>query len=305
MLNRTNFVIIVLSGALMFLAACGQKAETGAAGAHAREVEEWRAQRLASLKSEDGWLTLVGLYWLKEGENRFGADEANDLVLPAGKAPGRAGSLFVSGRDVRVEAGEGSGLTHEGAAVTSLQLKSDAGGKAPTVLKLGSLSLQVIERGGKLGLRVKDRESEALRNFRGLEHFPADARWRFEARFERFDPPRSLPIANVLGWEEDTPSPGAIVFEAGGRTYRLDAITEPGEPRLFIIFADATSGRETYGAGRYLYADPPDSSGKVVVDFNKAYSPPCAFTSFATCPLPPEQNRLPLRVEAGEKFAGH
>ncbi|HEV2861701.1 MAG TPA: DUF1684 domain-containing protein [Pyrinomonadaceae bacterium] len=304
MLNRTNF-IIVLGGALMFLVGCGQKAETASAGAHAREVEEWRAQRLASLKSEDGWLTLVGLYWLKEGENRFGADEANDLVLPAGKAPARAGSLFVSGKEVRVEAREGSGLTHDGTPVNSLRLKSDAGGEAPTILKLGSLSLQVIERGGKLGLRVKDRESEALKNFRGLDNFPADARWRFEARFERFDPPRSLPITNVLGWEEDTPSPGAVVFEAGGKTYRLDAISEPGEPRLFIIFADATSGRETYGAGRYLYADPPDASGKVVVDFNKAYSPPCAFTSFATCPLPPEQNKLPLRVEAGEKFAGH
>jgi uncharacterized protein (DUF1684 family) len=306
MLNRTNFIgIIFVGAALMFLAACGQKAETAAAGAHAREVEEWRAKRLASLRSEDGWLTLVGLHWLKEGENKFGSDEGNEVVLPAGKAPGRVGSLFVSGKDVRVEAREGSGLTHEGSPVKSLQLKSDAGGEDPTVLKLGSLNLQVIERGGKLALRVKDRESPALKNFRAPEYFPVDDRWRFEARFERFDPPRSIPITNVLGMEEDTPSPGAVIFDAGGRTYRLDAITEPGEPRLFIIFADQTSGRETYGAGRYLYADPPDASGKVVVDFNKAYSPPCAFTNYATCPLPPPQNKLPLRVEAGEKFAGH
>ena len=305
MLIRTNFIAIVLGAALVSLTACSQRAEPAGLGAHAREVEEWRAQRLASLKSEDGWLTLVGLYWLNEGENKFGTDEANDIVLPAGKAPGQVGSILVSGREVRVEAREGSGLTHEGAPVASLQLKSDAGGGAPTVLKLGSLNLQIIERNGRLGLRVKDRESEALRNFRGLEYFPADGRWRMEARFERFDPPRSLPITNVLGWEEDTPSPGAVVFDVGGKTYKLDAISEPGEPRLFIIFADATSGRETYGAGRYLYADPPDASGKVVVDFNKAYSPPCAFTNYATCPLPPEQNKLPLRVEAGEKFAGH
>jgi uncharacterized protein (DUF1684 family) len=260
---------------------------------------------VASLRSEDGWLTLVGLYWLKEGENKFGSDPANDVALPEGKAPGVAGSIHVSGGRARVEARPGSGLTYEGAAVSSLPLDTDAGGGEPTVLNLGSLSLHVIERGGKLALRVKDRESPALKSFHAPEYFPADRNWRFEARFEPFDPPRSLPITNVLGMEEDTPSPGAVVFDAGGRTYRLDAISEPGEKRLFIIFADATSGRETYGAGRYLYADPPDSSGKVVVDFNKAYSPPCAFTNYATCPLPPSQNKLPLRVEAGEKFAGH
>ena len=173
------------------------------------------------------------------------------------------------------------------------------------MLKLGTLTFHVIKRGERLGVRVKDSASPERTNFRGLEYFPVDERWRVEARFEPHNPPKSIPIVNVLGMEEDTPSPGTLVFDLNGQTYRLDALTEEGEPQFFVIFADQTSGKETYGAGRYLYAGPPDSAGRLLIDFNEAYSPPCAFTKYATCPLPPEQNKLPVRVEAGEKFAGH
>ena len=183
-------------------------------------------------------------------------------------------------------------------------LQSDADG-TPTVLRLGSLSLHVIRRGERLALRVKDRDNPDRLNFQSTPFFPASMKWRVEARFERYEPPKPVRILNVTGMESDEPSPGALVFEADGRTHRLDVLTEKGEEQFFIIFADQTSGKETYGAGRYLYAGPPDAEGRVAVDFNKAYSPPCAFTSYATCPLPPEQNKLPLRVEAGEKFAGH
>ena len=295
---------LALCAALLLSLSCAEGARTQDAAAHAAEAEQWKAKRFASLKSEDGWLTLTGLHWLKEGENRFGGDPANDIVLPAGKTPEEAGSLFLSGGAVRLEARPGVGLTHEGRAVSSLELRSDADG-SPTVLKLGTLSLQVIRRGERLALRVKDSRHPARLNFQGLDYFPFADRWRVAARFEKSDPPKPVPIANVIGTQEDQPSPGAVVFEVDGRTHRLDVLTEKGEEQFFIIFADQTSGKETYGAGRYLYAGPPDADGRIVVDFNKAYSPPCAFTAFATCPLPPPQNRLPLRVEAGEKYAGH
>jgi uncharacterized protein (DUF1684 family) len=279
-----------------------QAKTTGAA--YTEEVEQWKAKRLASLKDEDGWLSLVGLHWLKEGENKIGSDPSNEVALPEGKAPRFAGSLFLNNGAVKLEARPDSRITSEGKPVTSLDLKSDADGK-PTTLKLGTLTFHVIKRGERMGVRVKDGASPERTNFRGLEYFPTDERWRVEARFEPYNPPKMIPIYNVLKMEEDSPSPGAIVFDIDGKTYRLDALTEEGEEQFFVIFADATSAHETYGAGRYLYAGPPDSAGRIVIDFNKAYSPPCAFTKYATCPLPPDQNRLPLRVEAGEKFAGH
>jgi uncharacterized protein (DUF1684 family) len=309
-------LLLALCAALLLSAACApqqqQQAQqpqtqplvkaTGAA--YTDEVEQWKAKRLASLKGEDGWLSLVGLHWLKEGENRLGSDPSSDVPLLEGKAPRVAGSIFLSGGATRIEARPDSGITSEGKPVTSLDLQPDTSGK-PTVLKLGTLTFHVIKRGERLGVRVKDSASPERTNFRGLEYFPVDERWRVEARLEPHNPPKSIPITNVLGMEEDTPSPGTLVFDLNGQTYRLDALTEGGEEQFFVIFADQTSGKETYGAGRYLYAGPPDSQGRLLIDFNKAYSPPCAFTKYATCPLPPEQNKLPIRVEAGEKFAGH
>ena len=142
-------------------------------------------------------------------------------------------------------------------------------------------------------------------NFKDTEFYPADLKWRIDAQFEPYNPPKPMPIVNVLNMESSESSPGAIKFTVDGHEYRLDAITEKDEPRLFMIIADKTSGKETYPAGRYLYVDPPDASGRVIIDFNKAYSPPCAFTKFATCPLPPKQNRLPFAIDAGEKYSGH
>jgi uncharacterized protein (DUF1684 family) len=241
---------------------------------------------------------------LKEGENKFGSDLKNEIVLPRAKVEPFTGLLVLKDGEVRLEAPLQSGLTSQNQPVTSLELNSDADGK-PTVFNLGSLTFQIIKRGDKFALRVRDKESPDRTNFAGIESYPADLKWRIEAQFERYDPPKPLAIMNVLNMESDEHSPGAVQFEVGGKTYRLDAVSEPDEPRLFMIFADQTNGRETYGAGRYLYVDPPDSSGRVVIDFNKAYSPPCAFTNFATCPLPPDQNRLPMSIQAGEKFHEH
>lgn len=268
--------------------------------AYISEIQKWRAERLEEINGENGWTTLVGLFWLEEGRNRFGSDPSNQIVLPRNRSSKIAGSLHLSRGVVQLEAQPGAGITNDGSPVSSLVLQSDATNK-PTVLKMGSLTFFVIKRGEKFGLRVKDKQNPARVRFTGLGYFPIDTKWRVIARFEPYDPPKIVPIVNVLGMVENMTSPGALVFEINGSTYRVDPVLEKGSNQLFIIFADKTSGKETYGAGRYLYADPPAPDGKVTMDFNKAHNPPCAFTKFATCPLPPRQNRLAIRVEAGEK----
>ncbi|MFL6262575.1 MAG: DUF1684 domain-containing protein [Thermoanaerobaculia bacterium] len=271
--------------------------------AYRKEVETWRAKRVEGLKKEDGWLTLVGLYWLKPGENRFGSDPGNPVILPQGKAPGVAGSLNLEGGTVRVNVQPGVGLTADGKPVTpGMTVSPDASGK-PTVLQLGSLSFFVIKRGDRLGVRIKDKTSPMLASFKGIDEFPIRPEWRIVARFEPYKD-KKIPIANIIGQVSDEKSPGAVVFDWQGKTYRIDALEGGDDGSLFLVFGDQTNGKETYGAGRFLDADPP-KDGKVVVDFNTAYNPPCAFTAFATCPLPPAQNKLAVRVEAGEKkFAG-
>ncbi len=270
------------------------------------DIQKWQSSRLASLTKEDGWLTLVGLFWLNEGENKFGSDPGNPIVLPKDKAPPIAGSLWLENDRVRLAARPGVEITVDGKSATVLDLKDDNDEGGPTILKLGPLLINVVKRGERIGLRVKDVESRTRREFKGLEYYPIDPKWRIEARFEPYQPPKTIPITNVLSMTDDETSPGALTFEVDGKTYRIDPILEKGETDLFVMIADDTTGRETYGAGRYLYVSPPDASGKVIIDFNKAYSPPCAFTNFATCPLPPRQNHLPFRIEAGEKkYAGN
>lgn len=312
--------LITFSSVLLLSAACAKMAEppqptptpTPAAVAAATPavsyeegLEQWKAKRLENLKGEEGWLSLIGLFWLKEGENRFGSDPAGEIVLPDGKAPPHAGTIRLNAGKVTLEARPEAKITSKGQPVTStLELKSDEEGEA-TTLELGSLSFHVVKRGERLGLRVRDRENPARAAFKGTEYYPADRKWIVDARFEPFDPPKQVPIMNVLGMETEETAPGLLAFEVDGRPYKLQALREKGDDKFFIIFADQTSGKETYPAGRYMYADPPGADGRVTLDFNRAYSPPCAFTKYATCPLPPAQNRLPLRVEAGERYLGH
>lgn len=268
--------------------------------AYQAEILKWRQKRVEELTGDGGWLSLAGLFWLKQGQNRFGSAPSNEIVLPRNRAPRLAGSLWLSRGIVRLRARPDAGVTHNGTRATDLVLESDTDGKQ-TVLKLGSLSFYVIKRGTRLGVRVKDSQNPNRSSFAGLDWFAVNPAWKLEAKYEAHVPPKMISIVNVLGMVEEMPSPGTLVFDVDGKTYRLDPVLEKGEKQWFIIFADKTSGKETYGAGRYLYAGPPGADGKVILDFNKSYNPPCAFTKFATCPLPPRQNRLPFRVEAGEK----
>jgi uncharacterized protein (DUF1684 family) len=301
-------VLFVLFAAILLAVGCRKSAPSATVivdQAYQRDIQKWQNERLASLTKDDGWLTLAGLYWLNEGENKFGSDSKNVVVLPKDKAPGVAGSLFLEKGQVRLVAQPRVEITADGKPAAALGLKDDNDDNGPTILKLGSLLINVIKRGERIGVRVKDTESRTRREFKGLEYFPINPKWRIEARFEPYQPPKTIPITNVLSMTDDEISPGAFVFEVDGKTYRIDPILEKGENDLFVIIADGTTGKETYGAGRYLYVTPPNANGKVVIDFNKAYSPPCAFTNFATCPLPPQQNRLLFRIDAGEKkYAG-
>jgi uncharacterized protein (DUF1684 family) len=295
---KRSFTVLALTFALALPALADDIADT----AWRKEVEAFRKERVEDLKKEDGWFTLVGLFWLDEGENRFGSDPEGKVVLPEGKSPKTAGVLVRQGEKVSVKVEPGVKVTSGGEPVTAKELAADVTGE-PTVLEMGSVSFFVIQRGDKVGVRVKDKQSAALAAFHGLDTYPIQPAWRVEARFEPYDPPKTVKIPNILGQVADSPAPGAIVFDWQGKTYRLDALGDPAKG-LSLIFADQTNGKETYGAGRFLETEAV-KDGKVVVDFNLAYNPPCAFTSFATCPLPPAQNRLALRVEAGEKkYAG-
>jgi uncharacterized protein (DUF1684 family) len=257
-----------------------------AASAFQSEIADWRKSREAGLRRDGSWLTVTGLFWLREGANRFGKEASNEIALPDG--PARAGAFTL--RNGKVTASM-DGKERE--------LRPDSN----DFLKVGRLSLFVIQRGDRYGIRLKDPESAYLREFHGLEYFPADEAYRITARF--VSEPRKIPILNVLGQTEQDECPGYAAFRLHGRDVRLyPVLEEPDAKELFFIFRDQTSGKETYGAGRFLYSELPHD-GKVVLDFNKAYNPPCAFTPYATCPLPPKENRLAVRVEAGEKKYGH
>jgi len=275
--------------ALLILAmGCKQEAT------YEHQIEEYRNQRVARLVRADGWLSVVALLPLQEG--------TNDVELPS-KPPKHAKLTLQQGR-VTLE--PDSAFTIDGKPVAApVELHNDTEDAGYTVVKHGAMSFFIHKVGDHFGVRVKDPDSERRKNFKGIDYFPVDPKYRVEARFEPYNPPKHIPMPNVSGITTDEVAPGALVFTLDGKEFRIDPILEQGTKDYFIIIKDATSGHETYGAARYLYASPPDASGKTVVDFNKAYNPPCAFTPYATCPLPPPQNRLPIRIEAGEKkYAG-
>ena len=267
-----------------------------------QEVEAWKAEREARLRQPDGWLSLVGLEWLEEGSNTIGSAEGNQVLLPTSTPP-HLGTLHLEQGAVRFETHEGLLVHIDGNEVSSSALASDASGAA-TEVRIGSVLFYLIARGDQIGVRVKDSEAETLLHFEGLDYYDLEPSWALSATFRPHDPPKSIPVPNVLGTVNETPSPGALEFQVDGTSHRLDVL-DGGEGELFVLFSDQTNGSETYGAGRFLYTSTADEQGRVLLDFNRAYSPPCVFTPYATCPLPPSQNRLALAVTAGEKnYAG-
>ena len=278
------------------------------AAAHRAAVEAVRLDRVTRLRDPMSWLTLVGLHWLHEGEQQFGGRATNAIVLRAhaGGIPPVAGTLRVVHGRAFVDAADPS-LTIEGRPVPSgLELDDDEA-ESPTILELGPLRMVVIRRGaGRLGLRVRDTSAAVLRTFAGLPFFPIDPRWRVVGRLERAAAGPTIPVPDVLGDVNDEPSPGVVAFAVDGQPCRLAALeSRPGH--LWLVFGDATNGHETYGGGRFLVTGPIQPDDSVEIDFNIAYNPPCVFSPYATCPVPPPGNRLPFRVEAGEQVweSGH
>jgi uncharacterized protein (DUF1684 family) len=276
--------------------------------AYAAEIGTARALRETRLASENGWLTLVALHWLAPGENAFGSDPALPLSLEAPGIPPRAGAFVLeSDGSVRLVVEAGAPVTVDGAPPTGAPLVTDRDGK-PSVVEAGRVRLTVIERGGKLAVRARDPESARRREFPGIEHFPVDPSLRVEGAFEKYDAPREIEVPSAQGPAQKSLAPGRVRFTIDGKERTLEPTVEsPTDDTLFFVFGDATNGTETYGAGRFLYATAPkDGSSKVVLDFNLAQNPPCAFTPYATCPLVMPRNVLPERIEAGEKVpAGH
>jgi uncharacterized protein (DUF1684 family) len=257
------------------------------------DVEKWRADRETRLRADDGWLTLVGLFWIEEGVSKIGSDPEADVPLPA-SLPKELGTITLSKGEAHFEPAPG-------VALKSTVLHDD---NKPNyeVLKLGSVSFYLIERGGRYGIRVKDTNSPARTNFAGLDWYAPDASWSVEAKLT--PAPHKVVFDTEVGVKEEGDSPGYLEFDRNGQHYKLDAVTEDGE--LFLVIRDATSGKTTYAASRFLYAAMPDKDGRTRLDFNKAYNPPCVFTPYATCPLPPQMNRLTTSIEAGEKkYPGH
>lgn len=275
--------------------------------AYKKEIEEWRQKRFTRLSSDQGWLTLCGFFWLNEGENKMGSDSTNLIIFPPSTSPAFAGSLFLDRGSIRMEASKQSEFLLNDSVVTAMVIQHDNDGNAnPTILNLRALTIQVIKRGTQFAVRVKNRKNPPLLKFKGMEYFEINPEWRIEARFEPYVPAKIIPIATVINTVENDSCPGAIIFEKDGKEYRLDAVIERGsEQQLFIMFSDETAGKETYGLGRQVYTDLPHDN-RLIIDFNKAYNWPCVFTPFATCPIPPRQNRLALRIDAGEKmYAEH
>jgi len=265
-----------------------------------KELQQWHTEREQALAAENGWINLAGRYILKPGANTFGSAKDNAVKFPKGKCAARMGTLLVGPDSVWVLPARKADIRLQGNKIRQKMLLYP--GPEGLTLHSGSLRYFIIRRGTQFILRLRDLEHPALKTFHGIPVFPADTSWRVRAKLER-RPGKTIPITNVLGQTTQMDCPGTLHFTLQGRPCRLDPVYDDGQ--LFLIFADPTNGTDTYGSGRFLYADQPDAEGYTILDFNRAINPPCAFTPFATCPLPPAQNRLTIEVSVGEKAVEH
>ena len=306
-MRRLLFTSLLFAFAIaIFLASPGIRAASQE-GNWKAELETWRAQRAANLQMPEGWLSLIGLDWLKDGDNSFGSDADNRIQIGA-KIPAHVGVVRLTKGTVRLVAPAGGfpkDLQVDGHAAKEMDLVADDA-EQPSKLTVGTISIIVINRDGRFALRIKDPQAPTRTGFHGLKWYAPDAAYRVRAKWIPYSPPKTLDIPTVLGTTTHMPAPGAAEFTINGQTVRLEPVLEdPKDTELFFIMRDATSKTTTYGSGRFLYSALPDHGvgqpGELVLDFNRAINPPCAFTPYATCPLPPPQNRLTMAIPAGEK----
>ncbi|UTA66934.1 MULTISPECIES: DUF1684 domain-containing protein [Emticicia] len=264
-------------------------------------IKSWQQKRIENLKSEEGWLNLAGLFWLEEGENTIGGDKKNSIVFPADHSAPFIGKIILKKGQITFEAAPNAVVLQGNDPILETTLFPYNGFK-PTVLKHKTLRWFIIQRGDKYAIRLRDLEGEYLLGFKGIETFPINEAWKVKTRFVPTEG-KKLSITDITGRTYEQDSPGKLVFTLDGKEYSLAATGK--KERLHVVFSDATSKHETYGAGRFLDAEAPDAEGNIYLDFNKAYNPPCAFTPYATCPLPVKENQLTVAIKAGEKYSGN
>lgn len=285
--------------ALLFIGAAAFATENEAA--YKASVEKWRAKREASLKGDGGWLSVAGLFWLHDGANRFGSDPSNDIVLPS-SAPASAGTFDFHEGKIVLHAASGAPVMVNGKSVESAALRPDADpafNEKVDQITLGDLTMYIHASGSRYAVRLLDKNSRLRKVFTGLRWFPVDPSYRVVAQYVPYDKPKTVMVQNIMGDFTPTQMPGYAAFTLHGVPLRLDVESNSPDPGFLITFRDGTSGKDTYGAARFLVTDNP-KDGKVVLDFNEAYNPPCAYNPYTTCPLPTPANRLHVRIAAGE-----
>ncbi|MGA9574532.1 MAG: DUF1684 domain-containing protein [Lysobacterales bacterium] len=297
-LSRWLFVLVVFGGLFITATMADETRDlSNQTENHRQSVEAWRESRDERLRKPNGWLTLTGLEWLKEGENRIGRAADNDIQLSGG--PEHWGSVVLQNDQVYFKNADLENVKINNEALSQATLIPDTEGE-PTTITSGTLNITLIYR-ESYALRIKDSQATTLKNFKGVDNYPIDESWRIDGRFIPAEEGATMEITNVLGQVSESPVLGTFEFDQGGKTYSLLGLNEDDSGRLWFIFADRTTGHGTYGAGRYLYSEGAPENGHLTVDFNKAYNPPCAFNAYSTCPIPPQRNRMDLQVLAGEK----
>ena len=294
---KESYKMFFLTGMfLLLLASCGNGPATMNEEEYISHINEWDSVRLERLKSPEGWLNLAGLYWLDTGINSIGSSPDNDIVFPRG--PERFGFTTLESGEVWFDCGDCTEIEADGEKITG-KIKIFGGGERTVLITGDSLGFFIISRGGRTGIRLRDYNHPRIQALRKINRYHPDTKWIKKARFIESGDDLTVRVPDVLGDVNEEPVPGILEFEFGGEVWRL--YPTGSRDRLFIIFADDTNAIDTYGAGRFLSAGAPDKDGTVYIDFNKAYNPPCAFSPYATCPLPPKENYLPFAVTAGEK----
>lgn len=290
-MSKSLFALIFL----IFLFTCNQSENN-----YEQSIQEWHQLRIDSLKGETGFLNLAGLYWLEQGVNTFGSDSTNDLNFTDVSTP-ELGSFQLIDSLVYLIPNNKIVIGGKEIVDTTLVFNNDFSKN----MRYKSLNWFVIKRGEDIGVRLRDFDHPLLQEFESIDYFQTDTDWNIEAEWRLYGDTISVPFSNVLGMTIEYPVFGAFYFEIDGEEFKLEPLGGAGPDGYFVMFYDETSGHSTYGSGRYLYIEEPDENGFVMLDFNKAYNPPCASTEFATCLFPHKENRLPIFVNAGEKFSGH
>ena len=299
MLNRIIALLI-----FVLMSACNSSNNQSAnedTSEYIQSIHAWKNERVKYLKGKDGWLNLAGLFWLNQGENTVGSDSVNTIQFPE-QAPAFLGSFILYDNKVLFKSYDNVEVYHKGEAVKQINMELDIH-RSPTVLKHDSMAWFIIQRKDQFAVRLRDFKHPALNKLDSIPCYPIDINWRLEASLKKFDTPKSISVTNVLGMVSQEKVIGLLEFSVNGSSFELFPMGT--ENALWIILADETSGVDTYGGGRYLEVGSGDENGKYYIDFNKAYNPPCAFTVFATCPLPPKENILKIEITAGEKDLPH